>query len=173
MRFTAHMGEPMTGSATVPHSVFSLRTSAFNDFLYAPIGEEDNGMVLTALSALARLGVDPWDEAARLSEQSKEAATKRLTSIISGLPRGRWAQSSAGDIAARLSALLPGKQAPAPQQAMTRAKLLPSPAIAVFLFIFLVNAVVFFVNRERAPEPTADQGAATSSTVVPPQVPSP
>ena len=130
-------------------------------------------MILTALSALARLGVDPWDEAARLSEQSKESATKRLTSIISGLPRGRWAPSSSGDIAARLSALLPSKQAPATQPAMPRTKYLPPPAIAVFLFVFLVNALVFFVNRERAPEPTADQGAATSSAVVPPHVPSP
>jgi hypothetical protein len=157
----------------MPHSVFSLRTSAYNDFLYAPIGEEDNGMVLTALSALARLGVDPWDEAARLSEQSKETATKRLTSIISGLPSGRWPESSVVDIAARLSALLPGEQVPVARQAMTHAKHLPPPATAMFLFVFLVNALVFFAVREHAAQPTADKGAVTSSTTVPPQVPLP
>jgi len=173
MRFTAHTREPMSASTTMPHSVFSLRTSAFNDFLYAPIGEEDNGMVLTTLSALARLGVDPWDEAARLSEQPKETATKRLTLIISGLPHGQWAASSAGDIAARLSALLPGKPAPVAQQAMARVKHLPPPAMAMLLFAFLVNALVFFAMRDHAPQPTADQSAAASSTVVPPQVPSP
>ena len=173
MRFTAHTREPMSASTTMPHSVFSLRTSAFNDFLYAPIGEEDNGMVLTTLSALARLGVDPWDEAARLSEQPKETATKRLTLIISGLPHGQWAASSAGDIAARLCALLPSKPTPVAQQAMAHAKHLPPPAMAMFLFACLVNALVFFAMRDHAPRPAADQGVATSSTVLPPQVPSP
>ena len=157
----------------MPHSVFSLRTSAFNDFLYAPIGEEDNGMILTALSALARLGVDPWDEAARLSEQSRESATKRLTSIISGIPRGRWAQSSVADIAARLSALLPGKPAPAAQPVMTHAKHLPPSTVAVFLFVFLINALAFVAIRDHVPGLTADHGATQSSTVVSPQVPTP
>jgi hypothetical protein len=41
--------------------------SEFDDFLYAPIVEGGNGMVLSVLSALARVNVDPWDEAARLA----------------------------------------------------------------------------------------------------------
>jgi hypothetical protein len=43
--------------------------SEFNDFLYAPIGVERNEMPLSVLSALARLNIDPWGEAAELSEQ--------------------------------------------------------------------------------------------------------
>src|ERR1700742_3475712 len=82
-------------------AVFAMRTSAFNDFLYAPVGEEENGMVLTALSALARLGVDPWAEAARLSALPRDAATKRLSAIISGSSHGQWAASAVNDIAAR------------------------------------------------------------------------
>ena len=78
-------------------SVFSLRTSAFNDFLYATVGDEDNGMVLTMLSVLARCGVDPWNEAARLNELPTEAATKRLTLMISGQPRGQWAEVGRGE----------------------------------------------------------------------------
>jgi hypothetical protein len=37
----------------------------FENFLFAPIGEDSNGMVLSVLSALARLDIDPWQEAAK------------------------------------------------------------------------------------------------------------
>jgi hypothetical protein len=173
MRFTAHGREPMSGTTAVSHSVFSLRSSAFNDFLYAPIGEEKNGMVLTVLSALARLGVDPWDEAARLSELLPENARKRLTSIISGLPDGLWAKASAGDIAARLGALLPGTLAAIAQPAMPQVKQLRPAAVVMFLFLFFANALVFFVMRDHAPQPIEGPSISTSSTAVPPQVPSP
>jgi len=173
MRLTAHMRETMSGSTTAPLSVFSLRTSAFNDFLYAPIGEEENGMVLTVLSALARLGVDPWDEAARLSEQPKESATKRLTSIISALPNGQWAKASLGDIVARLGALLPAKQVAIAQPAMPHTRQVRPSAVMMFLFLLFASALVSFVVRERMQQPAADPGPTTSSIVLPPQVPSP
>jgi hypothetical protein len=40
----------------------------FDDFLFAPLGEERNGMRLSVISALSRLEVDPWQEAASLAE---------------------------------------------------------------------------------------------------------
>jgi hypothetical protein len=43
--------------------VFSLPRSEFGAFLFASIGEESNGMALSVISALARLGIDPWQEA--------------------------------------------------------------------------------------------------------------
>src|SRR6185503_7053629 len=154
----------MNASTATSQSVFSLRTSAFNDFLYAPIGEEENGMVLTVLSALARLGVDPWDEAARLSEQPKEAATKRLTSIISALPNGRWTKASLGDFVARLGALLPAKQVVIAQPAMPRTGQVRPSAVMMFLFLLFASALVFSVVREHMQQPAADPGPATSST---------
>ncbi|HVA14219.1 MAG TPA: hypothetical protein VNF99_13270 [Stellaceae bacterium] len=163
----------MSNATTMPHSVFSLRTSAFNDFLYAPIGEEENGMVLTALSALARLGVDPWDEAARLSELPKETAVKRLTSIVSSLPPGHWAASSARDIAARLTALLPGKQATVAQPPTAHSKHLSSVAMVMFLLICFANALAFSALRHHEPQPTAAQSAGASATKAPPHVPLP
>jgi hypothetical protein len=39
---------------------YSLVHSEFNDFLFAFVGEEKSGLQLTVLSALARLGLDPW-----------------------------------------------------------------------------------------------------------------
>jgi hypothetical protein len=156
MRFIAHIRN-MREPTTTPRSVFSLRTSAFNDFLYAPIGEEDNGMVLTMLSALARCGVDPWDEAARLGKLTREGAAKRLVSIISGLPRGQWAQSAVGDIAARLAALLPVEQPPAslaPSSGYPKAP--RSAAIATFFFVLiLTNALVFtFLHKQEPSSPS-------------------
>jgi hypothetical protein len=43
MRFIAHICD-MREPTNTPRSVFSLRTSTFNNFLYAPVGGEDNGM---------------------------------------------------------------------------------------------------------------------------------
>ena len=79
----------------------------FNDFLYAPVGTEENKMTLSVLSALSRLNVDPWVEAAELSELPKDTAARRLASLITRLPGGRWAQADCEAIANRLVELLP------------------------------------------------------------------
>jgi hypothetical protein len=46
---------------------YSLGHSEYNPFLFAAVGEEKVGTQLTVLTALTRLGFDPWREAARLS----------------------------------------------------------------------------------------------------------
>src|SRR3546814_7899302 len=71
-------------------SEYSLGHSQFNDFLFAYVGEEKEGLEVTVLSALARLGLDPWEEAARLSTLSEEAATSALTATIARVPEGNW-----------------------------------------------------------------------------------
>ena len=55
-------------------TAFSLGPE-FDPFLFAPIGAEPNGMPLSVLSALARIGADPWQEAARLTALSEANAT--------------------------------------------------------------------------------------------------
>jgi hypothetical protein len=65
---------------------FSLLHSDLNDFLFAAVGDEANGMPLNVVSALTRLGVDPWDEAARLSALPKAVAVETLASMIARLP---------------------------------------------------------------------------------------
>ena len=65
---------------------FSMHHSGFEDFLFAPIWEEDDGSVLSILSAFARLGLDPWGEAARLAALPKEKAASALTVILTRLP---------------------------------------------------------------------------------------
>lgn len=92
-------------------SEYSLGHSEFNDFLFTSIGEEKNGSELTVLSALARLGLDPWSEAARLSALPKEAATSALTAALARLPEGAWKASEAPSIALRLVDHLPRREA--------------------------------------------------------------
>ena len=80
---------------------------AFDDFLYAPIGEERNGTTLTVVSALARQDIDPWDHALHLSRLPGHAAVRELTSLIAALPAAAVVRPAPEAIAARLIALLP------------------------------------------------------------------
>jgi len=79
----------------------------FNAFLFASVGEDKSGIELTVLSALTRLGFDPWQEAARLSELPRETAARTLASAFALLPEGDWKIPHMADLAARLVDCLP------------------------------------------------------------------
>ena len=102
-------------------SEYSLGHSEYNAFLFAAVGEEKIGMPLTVLTALTRLGIDPWQEAARLADLSKEAALRTLAATIAKLPEGDWKAADSEAIAARLLSWLPGRSTKAvPQVAVKR-----------------------------------------------------
>src|SRR3977135_3728757 len=79
----------------------------FDSFLFAPVGEEVDGVPLSVLSALSRLGLDPRHEAARLSHLTKEAAADQLAKMIARLSDRRWTLSEARRIAGGLIERLP------------------------------------------------------------------
>jgi hypothetical protein len=93
---------PMTLSAK-----FSLLHSELNDFLHAELGEEESGASLSVLSALTRLGVDPWAEGARLSALSRDAAARGLVTMIEMFPSEKRGSADVLALAERLAALLP------------------------------------------------------------------
>jgi len=66
---------------------FNLHHSDLQEFLFAPIWNEKNGTPLSILSALARLGMDPWGEAARLADMPRAGAASALAAILAKLPR--------------------------------------------------------------------------------------
>jgi hypothetical protein len=104
---------------------FSLLHSDLNDFLFASVGDQRNGMPLNVVSALTRLGVDPWEEAARLAALPKALAAEALAPMIAQLPIFRRQQSDNLVISQRLVELLPaGQQAatPGPEQAGAKEK---------------------------------------------------
>lgn len=85
--------------------------SEFNDFLYATIYYDQEGMALSVLSALARRDLDPWVEAARLSQLPQEAAVKQVTDLLAALPQQGAGAFDRVAVAARLCALLPRRAA--------------------------------------------------------------
>jgi hypothetical protein len=85
---------------------FGLLGPDYGPFLYASVGDEGNGMVLSVLSMLARRDLDPWKEAAELAALPIDAATRRLASLIAGLP-GMAGRPEVGGTANRLVVLLP------------------------------------------------------------------
>jgi hypothetical protein len=95
---------------------FVLPNSGLNRFLHAEVGTELNGSALTILSVLARLGQDPWTEAARWARMPKGAIIDSLTKCIGQMPLSPQALRDARLTASRLVLLLPGQggDAPAP-----------------------------------------------------------
>jgi hypothetical protein len=85
----------------------SILGSEFGDFLYAPIGDDRNDTPVSVLSALARLDIDPWQEASELARLPRDIAAQRLSASIAASSDGPAAHPEHGTIAARLIALLP------------------------------------------------------------------
>ena len=86
---------------------FALGHSEYNPFLFAAVDDEEGELPLTVLSALARLGIDPWQEAARLSALPREAAARSLAEAIAKLPRKACEAASLAATATRLVNWLP------------------------------------------------------------------
>ena len=81
-------------------------TCQFDEFLYARIDEGSDTTPLSVLSMLARLDLDPWEEAAKLAHLPRAAATKRLVDFVaatSGAPH------NAKTVCDRLLNLLPSR----------------------------------------------------------------
>jgi hypothetical protein len=87
-------------------------------FLFAAVGDERDGIPLSMISALTRLGLDPWHEAGRLSSLSKREAIEQLARLIAELPGACRPLAEARQIAGELVERLPkpGTKCPAPSQ---------------------------------------------------------
>jgi hypothetical protein len=89
--------------------VTALQRSDLNEFLFAGIGTEANGVTLSVVSVFARLGADPWREADRLAALSKADAADSLAHTIADMPKSLWTLPDAAAIAVRLIGLLPSR----------------------------------------------------------------
>jgi len=152
-------------------SPYTLINSQFNQFLFAPIGEEGNGMMLSVVSAMARLEIDPWEEAARLAGLPKEIAATTLKQLIDRLPRGLWMRSDTPDIAARLIELLPQRTSVVGLGQLGGAK--PGKtrlsAIEGVLILTLAASLLFTTVGHRAPNfENSSAARSTASATSPP-----
>jgi hypothetical protein len=91
----------------------------FDPFLFASIGEDRHGQLLSVISALARSDLDPWLEALSLSRMPQGQAMARLCGLIAALPDGPPSGRPVDAVAGELVALLPqtAKWAPPPKAA--------------------------------------------------------
>jgi hypothetical protein len=93
-------------------AIFS--TDDLGPFLFSGVALEHTGMELTLLSALARRGLDPWREAARLAALPRPVAMAELSKTLDALriPNG-------ATVARRLVGLLPNTPKAATSRAAT------------------------------------------------------
>ena len=143
----------------------------FEDFLFAPVGEDGHGMLLSVLSALARLNIDPWREAAKLAGMPVKTATERLASLIAALPDGPSEHRNPAMIAARLIALLPRRvvsHIPA-RRSVLGAGARPRPRLILLaIFLALMLVAQYIVANGQSPAQVGDTQAPISRTVPPP-----
>jgi len=134
-------------------------------------------MPLSVLSALARLDVDPWQEAAKLARLPGAAAAQSLAARIAALPNGPSGCLDSGLIAKRLVALLPR---PASFNAPSSSVVSGNPAtpnsravIFMLLMAFVLGAQIMIagwqapvpVDSARAPAAGAASGQTPSTTL--------
>ena len=132
---------------TQTNSVLTVE-SEFDEFLYASIGVENNGMLLSMLSALARLNVDPWDEAARLARLPREAAARFLTDLIAAQAAGSSDRADPEMEAKRLTALLPRRVAASGNSGALSTGLTDArPRLVRYLVYYIVLTIVFFGSQ--------------------------
>jgi hypothetical protein len=82
------------------------RRGEFDEFLFASIEDDKGETPLSVLSALTRLDIDPWEEAAALSQMPRPCAAQRLGLLIDALP-DKSPPLDVSAISSRLIALLP------------------------------------------------------------------
>ena len=154
----------------MPSAAIAVPGAEFNDFLFAPIGEDKNGMPVSVLSGLARLDMDPWQEAAQLAQSPRETATQRLASLIGALRDEESAYPDPPTIAARLIALLPQRDGSSNRSRNTPNDVGPTiTSKPWWIYVILMSFVLgtqFFIANQRLPL-KADSAETGSSTAAP------
>lgn len=141
----------------------AVPSSRYNDFLFSVICEEANGTQLSVLSALTRIDVDPWEEAARLSAMTEPIAKSRLISLLNRTSDRSWTPSQKTAIATRLIERLRstnGNSGSAPAQfSEIDGRML---TFLVCWWSFAIAVAVFSSDQQKVPK--AEGVSATYST---------
>jgi hypothetical protein len=143
----------------------------FNDFLFAPVREEKNGMVLSVISGLTRLEIDPWREAARLSALPRTIAVQTFAPIIARLADGGAELFDARKVADRLISLLPTATSPVSVERADRGDGNSRRLwLAIWLICLVLAGTAAFLGTTSRREAPADNNvlAAPASTALSP-----
>jgi hypothetical protein len=115
-------------------------TPEFDDFLFARINADSEETPLSVLSVLARLGLDPWEEAAKLAQLPRASAVQRLVALIAAIPS---AYPDARTVSNRLICLLPSPPRPSVPH---RPKLVFSDLLSTRLAVWIAFALIFIIQ---------------------------
>ena len=145
----------------------------FNPFLFAFIGTDRAGGQLSVVSALARLDLDAWAEAASLARLPREVAAGKLAVLLQKFTEIPRIVPDSSAIAARLIALLP--RAPPAAQVIAKsggpAAFAGGTGFAIVCILALLLAMQFVHHaapRPAAPGPAAPAVAAAPGAGTPP-----
>lgn len=130
---------------------FALKNSGLNAFLFAEIGTELNGSSLTLLSALARLGQDPWAEAAKWAKLPKAAMIDRLAQVLLQMPLSPQALVEARATASRLVLLLPSQSPRSVPPTVPSKSLIPRWALVAICCAAVALGFAFNMMSASAP----------------------
>ena len=117
-------------------------------------------MRLSVLSALARMNVDPWEEATRLAAMPKAIAEKTLLSSLDLVSGKSWKSPEAAAIVARLVRLLPQADEAAPLAATANAQALAQRKSYWWVWVGFALTMSFMTQHHQAT--TANTNAATT-----------
>ncbi|WGR93126.1 hypothetical protein MTX26_25000 [Bradyrhizobium sp. ISRA443] len=139
----------------------SVPSSRYDDFLFAVICEDSNGTQLSVISALTRMGVDPWEEAARLETMAGTLAQKRLVSVLGDVSGQSWSVAQREAVASRLAGLLPSSKADANSMAASEISVRLLFCVVVWWSFLFATAVSTYYNK-------ADGASASYSSATAP-----
>lgn len=118
----------------------------FERFLYASVGEDARGSPVTVLSALARLNLDPWAEAADLAALGREGAATRFAKLLSRVRDVPALGQSQEPVGRELLQLLPERAAPfagSAQASGTRTRPTPGAVLAIAAALLVMAQMMF------------------------------
>jgi hypothetical protein len=131
--------------------------ATFNPFLFASV-TGDAEAHLNVVSVLARLDIDPWEEAAELSNLRGEVAADRLASLLARCPALVLPSPDLRALAQRLVALLPrstGAQAPSGNSRLVAEAHLDPRFVIVAALLFQIAVFATFssgAHETRVPD---------------------
>lgn len=115
----------------------------YDAFLHAELGEDRNGVSVTVLSALARVGLEPWTEAQELARLAKEDAETRLSAHFDAIADVPALALAGGSRAAKLVSLLPKRASPVFANTPQMRTIKPPQVSLFWVGLALVGVVVF------------------------------
>ncbi len=142
--------------------------SEFDKFLFALIGEDLNGLPLSVVSHLARMNLDPWQEAGNLAALPADVAATRLARSLDTLTDPVLRQANSATLVRRLLDLLPRHIPVVAPTLIVGAVIASHPGSRIAAIAFITCVILFlgsqFLTAHRS---TPTQPGAVNESVVP------